>query len=175
MEIRSESRIRWPRQRVYRTYRDELPNIARYIPVIREIVVRSRAQGETGTTLHNEWSAALDIPSFASRFIMPDQLVWDDFAEWRDAGWQVDWRISPRVFTDAVRCQGTTSFFEDGTGTRIAFEGDVSIDLSHSSGFPKVLAPRIAPHVEKYIVLVVSENFERLNESIQQYLDAESP
>lgn len=175
MEIRSESRIGWPRERVYRAYRDELPRIAAYLPDIREVIVKSRSEREGGLSLHNEWRAQREIPSFARRFLSPEQLAWDDYAEWSDPMWHVDWRIVPRAFTGAVRCEGRNAFFEDGGGTRVLLTGMLSIDLSAVRGFPSFLAPSIGPQVEKFIVSLITPNLEQVNASIQKFLDAERP
>ena len=175
MEIRSESRIGWPRERVYRAYRDELPKIAAYIPDICEIRVLRRTETPQGVSLHNEWRASREIPSFARPFLSPEQLAWDDLAEWNDQGFYVDWKLQTRAFTEAVRCSGRNAFYVDGGGTRVVLTGDLSIDLSAVKGFPAFLAPRIAPQVEKFIVSLITPTLEQVNRSIQSVLDAERP
>jgi hypothetical protein len=172
MEIRSESRIAYPRDQVYRAYRDRLPEIAKYIPDIREIVVRSREETPRGPRLHNEWIADREVPSFAQAILKPEHLRWDDLAEWHDDERYVAWTLKTRAFTDAVRCSGRNTFLEDGGGTRVLLTGDLTIDLKEIPGVPSFLAKRIAPQVEKFIVSLVTPNLERVNASIERFLDA---
>ena len=171
MEIRSESRIKYPREQVYVAYRDRLPEIAKFIPDIREIVVRSRREVPGGVELHNEWVADRDIPSFAQAFLKPEHLRWDDHASWNDEGRYVAWRLQTRAFTDAVRCAGRNTFVEDGAGTRVVLAGDLTIDLKEIPGVPGFLAKRVAPQVEKFIVSLITPNLERVNASIERFLD----
>lgn len=171
MEIHSESRIHYPPQRVYEAYRDRLPEIAAYIPDIREIQVVSREAGTAGPKLHNTWIADRDIPSFASAFLKPEHLRWDDFAEWNDAGRFVAWRLKTRAFTDGVNCAGRNTFIADGDGTRVVLTGDLQIGLTEIPGVPSFLAKRLAPQVEKFIVSLITPNLERVNASIEKFLD----
>lgn len=172
MEIRSESRIKYPRAQVYQAYRDRLPEIARFIPDIKEIVVVSREDRPQGPRLHNEWASDREIPSFASAFLKPEHLRWDDYADWSDAAFHVDWTLKTRAFTDAVRCSGRNAFLEDGTGTRVLLTGDLQIAVQEIPGIPSFLGKRLAPQVEKFIISLVTPNLERVNASIEQFLDA---
>ncbi|MCZ7686557.1 MAG: hypothetical protein M5U28_50535 [Sandaracinaceae bacterium] len=99
-------------------------------------------------------------------------LRWDDYAEWRDADHQVRWTLKLRVFTDSVRCSGTNTFrrIDDGT-TSVTLEGDLDIDLKSIPGVPRMLAGGLKPQVEKFIVSLITPNLERVNESLQQFLD----
>ena len=55
MQIYSESRIAYPREQVYLTYRDRMSEIAAFIPDVREIIVHAREDTDHGVKLHNEW------------------------------------------------------------------------------------------------------------------------
>jgi hypothetical protein len=172
MRIHTESLIRHPQEKVYRAYRDRLPEIAAYIPDVREIIVESKDELEGGVKLHNVWIAEREIPVFARAFLKPEMLRWDDFAEWRDAKHQVAWKLKLRVFTDNVRCSGTNTIRRvDDHTTAVTLEGDLDIDLKSIPGVPKLLAGGLKPQVEKFIVSLITPNLERVNESLQQFLD----
>lgn len=174
MEIRSESVIRHPRDRVYRAYRDRLSEIAPFIPDIDRIVAVSREDTDRGVKLHNEWIAAdRRIPSFARPFVRPEHLRWDDFADWVDADHRVDWRIGTRVLSEAVHCAGANRFHEHPDGTRVALTGELRIDLRKVPGFPRLLVSRIGPEVERFVVSRITPNLERVNAAIGRFLDAE--
>lgn len=173
MQFRSESTIRFPRARVYAAYRDHLAEIADYIPDIREIIVRRRTDAPGGVSLHNEWVADREIPAYARPFVTPDQLRWDDYAEWRDERFVVEWRIETRTFREAVSCRGTNTFLAANEGatevTRVVLAGDLSLDLARIRGVPRLLT-RLAPQVESFVVSLITPNLERVNASIERYL-----
>ena len=171
MEIRSESRINHPRDLVFQVYRDRLPEVAAYIPDIREIVVKSREDAGGKVKLHNEWVSDKDIPSYAQKFLKPEYLRWDDFALWHDETSSCDWSIQTRAFTQAVRCSGRNLFVADGNGTRVILSGNLDISLREIPGVPRFLAGSIAPQVEKFIVSLITPNLEQVNRSLQRFID----
>lgn len=175
MEIKSESRIPYPRPVVYRAYRDHLSEVAAYIPDIREIVVHKRLEDGAVVRLHNEWISQTEVPAFAQRFLKPEMLRWDDYATWDEAAWACDWRIKTRVFTDAVTCGGRNTFVEDGpNATRVVLGGDLQIALKEIPGVPSFLASTLAPQVEKFIVSLITPNLQKVNGSLGQFLDAQA-
>ena len=172
MRIQSESLIRHPQSLVYSAYRDRLPEIAAYIPDVKEIKVESREELDDVVKIHNVWIADRDVPIFARAFLKPEMLRWDDFAEWKDAENRVYWTLRLRVFTDSVTCGGTNTFEEAGDGTtRVKLEGDLDIDVKNIPGVPRLLAGGIKPKIEKFIVSLITPNLKRVNESLQQFLD----
>ena len=172
MRIHSESLIRHPQPKVYQAYRDRLPEIAEYIPDVKEIVVESREAYDGGVKIHNVWIADREVPVFAKAFLKPEMMRWDDYADWRDAESRVHWKLKLRVFTDQVTCGGTNTFKKvDERTTAVVLEGDLDIDLKNIPGVPKLFAGGLKPKVEKFIVSLITPNLERVNESLQQFLD----
>ncbi len=175
MEIRSESRINYPRAKVYETYRDKLREIAAYMPDIREIVVHSREEADGIVKLHNEWISDREVPKVVAKIIKPEHLRWDDHATWHDEGFYVDWIIKTRAFTDAVTCSGRNSMIAVGdNATIVRLTGELKITVTGIPGVPSFLAKRLAPQVEKFIVGLITPNLKNTNKSLQDYLDAES-
>jgi hypothetical protein len=173
MRILSESIIRHPLARVYAAYRDELPEIAAYMPDIRDIQAVSREDEGDTTRLHNVWRAKREIPSFAKSILKPDMLQWDDHALWNGSDHTCDWRLELRVFTDAVKCGGTNVFEAlSPDTTRVVLDGDLAINLTHVPGVPRILARRIAPKIEQFIVALITPNLKQVNRSLGDYLDA---
>jgi len=172
MRIHSESLIRHPQPSVYEAYRDRLPEIAAYIPDVKEIRVESREDGPDAAIIHNVWIADREVPVFARAFITPDMLKWDDYAEWRDAESRVYWKLRLRVFTESVTCGGTNTFSRvDENSTKVCLEGDLDIDVKKIPGVPRLLAGGVKPKVEKFIVSLITPNLKQVNESLQQFLD----
>lgn len=172
MRIHSESIIRHPQDVVYRAYRDRLPEIAAYIPDVKEIIVKSRDEQPGVVTIHNEWIADKEVPVYARAFLKPEMMRWDDYAVWTDEKSQVAWKLKLRLFTESVRCGGTNTFRKiDDTKTSVTLEGDLDIDLKSIPGVPNLLAGGLKPKVEKFIVSLITPNLERVNQSLQQFLD----
>lgn len=171
MEIRSESRIHHPRDTVFRVYRDRLPEIAPYIPDIREIIVHSRADEVGVVKLHNEWVSSREVPPYAAGIVKPEFLRWDDFATWDESAMFCDWTIRTRAFTESVKCSGRNRFVEDGAGTKVQLTGRLDISLKDIPGVPGFLKGRLAPQVEKFIVSLIAPNLEQVNRSVERFLD----
>ena len=172
MRIHSESLIRHPQEKVYGAYRDRLPEIAAYIPDVKEIRVESREDRDGEVTLHNVWIADREVPVYARAFLKPEMLQWDDYAEWKDAESRVYWTLKLRVFTDQVTCGGTNTFTKvDDESTKVCLEGDLDIDVRNIPGVPRLLAGSLKPKIEKFIVSLITPNLKRVNESLQQFLD----
>lgn len=172
MRIHSESIINHGREAVFLAYRDRLPEIAPYIPDIGQIVVESRTDHGDHVDLHNIWIAEREIPGFAKAFIKPDMLRWDDFAKWNESTKKCDWRLKIRAFPESVACSGTNTFVELGPGrTKVVLEGDLQIDVKKIPGVPRLLAGRVGPKVEQFIVSLITPNLERVNSSLGRFLD----
>lgn len=174
MRIHSVSHIHHPLDRVYRAYRDELPEIAAFMPDVREIRVRARTDRPTGPQLFNEWHASTAIPSVAERFVTPDMLRWEDHASWVDAETHVNWNLVIPAFRDQVQCSGRNAFFADGARTRVVLSGELHIAVNTLPGMPGFMARRLGPKVEQFIVQLITPNLETVNQSLQDYLDSRS-
>lgn len=173
MDIHASSLIRHPRERVYLAYRDELVGIAAYMSNVKEVIVRSRVQTPTHVTLHNEWVGKGEIPKVAQGLIPPEKVRWDDYAEWSDAESMCRWTIKTRVFTDKVHCSGTNRIVAEGPDrTRVVLDGRLDLDLVEIPGVPRILASRIKPQVEAFIVALIRPNLEQVNQALEKYLDA---
>lgn len=172
MKIHAVSTIHHPRERVYRTYRDRLSEIAAYIPDIKEIQVRSREESDGVVRLHNVWVADREIPKVLQIVVKPHMLRWDDHATWTDADTRCEWILGFRVFTDSVRCEGSNQFLEDGPGRcRVVLDGFLDISLDRVPGVPALMARRIGPQLEKFFVSLITPNLERVNQSLERFLD----
>ena len=172
MKILATSILEHPRKTVYEAYRDELPDVAEYIPNIDQIEVLEREDTDGGATLHNLWHAKASIPSVAKAFIKPDMLKWEDYATWRNKKYECAWTLETHVFPDSVTCEGVTRFEADGRKrTRVILEGNLKISLSRVPGVPRILARSIAPQIEKFVVALIKPNLTRVSTALGEYLD----
>lgn len=175
MKLEADARIAFPRQTVYAAYRDRLPEMVPFLPDIRAIRVESRDEyPDAGRVeLVNVWEASADIPKILSPFVKPDMLAWVDRATWEAATWSCDWRIEPRVFTQNVQCWGRNTYREDGEGTVLEIRGQLEVDPSGIPGVPKMLAGKVAPSVEKFVVNLIRPNLISVAEGLERFLNSE--
>lgn len=172
MDINASSLIRHPRELVYRVYRDELPEIAAYIPNVKRVETMSRTEADGHVKLHNVWTGKGDIPRVAQGIIKPEMVAWDDYADWDDAASRCNFSIKIRVFTDKFSCSGSNVITAEGPNlTRVTLKGVLTVDLRDIPGVPRILASRIAPQVEAFIVSLVRPNLEQVNTALGTYLD----
>lgn len=172
MKLEADARIGFPREVVYRAYRDELPDLVPHLPNVRAITVEQRDEyrEEGRTELVNVWEAKADIPKLLSAFVKPEALAWTDRAKWMEPLWQCEWKIEPKVFSRNVNCYGTNTYREEGEFTVLQIRGQLEVDPSGIPGVPKMLAGKIAPAVEKFIVNLIKPNLLSVAEGLERYL-----
>lgn len=171
MKIHSVSMIHHPRELVYSAYRDRLAEIAAYIPDVREISVQSREESDGVVSLHNVWKAQREVPTALKVVLKPEALEWDDYATWDQDSFVCEWEIKTRVFREKVSCRGRNTFTVEGGRTKVHLTGDLVIDMASVPGVPRILARRLGPQVEKFIVSLITPNLEQVNKSLERFLD----
>lgn len=170
MNIHSESVLSFPLDKVYQTYRDRLPEIAAYMPDVKEIRALSRDDVAGGVKIHNRWFASAKLPSVAEKVIKPEWMQWDDYATWDDSQRHVDWHLEIPALGDQVRCSGRNSFWEADGGTLVRLTGDLQINLQKLPGMPSFMAKRLVPEVERFILRLITPNLQRVNASLEEFL-----
>lgn len=171
MRIHSASFIHFPLECVYPTYRDRLPEVAAFMPDIRLIEVVHRTDTPRGPDILNIWHPENRIPPVAQKVVKPEMLRWEDHAEWDDAHTWVDWRLVIPAFKDQVTCSGRNRFEDAGDRTRVVVEGELDIDIRRIPGVPKLLANRMKPQIEQFIIRLVQPNLEKVNGSLEAFMD----
>jgi len=161
-----------PRQLVWDTYRDELPDLAGYLPNIDRIENLSRDEGDGDVVkLENEWHAKGDIPSVAKRFIKPEMLRWQEEVVWDQGRWICSWKIKPAFFTQHINVEGHSTYTEVGVGRcDLRIEGVIEVDVRGVRGVPRLLAGTVNKAVEKLVAKLILPNMRRLNKSLGTYL-----
>ena len=107
----------------------------------------------------------------AQAFIKPEMLKWIDYAKWDQNNWTCDWRIETFFMREAVTCSGRNEFSEGGPDSMsLTISGDLSLNAKAVPGVPKLLAGTIKPQLEKFIISLITPNFETINNGIAQYL-----
>ena len=170
MKISVPSTIGYSREQVFLAYRDDLPQLVEYLPNIEKIDVALREEPQPGIVrFENHWYAEANIPKVAQKFIKPDMLKWIDHATWNEDAWTCDWRIETMFMSEAVSCSGHNTFVERDDGTMdLLIEGDLKVNSI--PGMPRLLAGTVAPQIEKFIVSLITPNFDTINKGIASHL-----
>jgi hypothetical protein len=173
MKLEADARIAFPREVVYSTYRDRLPALVPYLPNIKGITVQKREDQGAVSKLVNLWEAKGEVPKVAQSVIKPEMLAWLDHATWDQDAWTVDWRIETRMFTENVKCFGHNTYEADGSGCLLKIRGELNVDLKGIPGVPRLLAGTVAPHVEKFVIALLTPNLLSVAKGLDAFLQAE--
>jgi hypothetical protein len=172
MEIIADAVIPYERPLVFATYRDNLPDLVRYLPNIREIKVRTRADRGIDVDLVNDWKGGGDIPAVARSVLSESMLTWTDHATWFGADFRVEWRTDVHAFPGAVKSAGTNRFVEIPEGTRLAIRGELTCDAAKVPGVPKLLAKTVGATVEKVMVAQIAKNALEIARGVAKMIEA---
>jgi hypothetical protein len=175
MELSADATLSFPRPVVFAAYRDRLTALLEYLPNVRDIEVRSRAEEGTRVKLVNVWHGGGEIPRPARAFLSESMLSWTDRAEWDETTWMCHWAIETHAFTEAVRCQGFDRFVEVAGGTRIEIRGSLAIDAGKVRGVPRLLAARLGHAVEEFLVSRIRPNLVEVTDGLRRYLEKTVP
>jgi hypothetical protein len=171
MNISTDTRVPFPRQLVYTTYRDKLTELIRYIPDIRYIEVKARREDNGLIHTVNEWHGGGEIPLAARAILSEDMLSWVEYNTWNESQFTLEWRLETRAFTDAVHCAGKNSFIEDGNTTKIQSRGELKIDPNKIQGAPSFIVGQIATVVEEFLVGRITPSLLQISEGLRKYLE----
>lgn len=171
MKLDDVQRLPFPRDVVWSTVRDHMQDLTDYLPNVAAIDVRERHEEEGGVVrLVNYWTAAdTEVPAMARSFVDPSKVGWTDRARWDPATWICSWDLEVAMFPERVQCTGQTAYVaidEDTTEMRVS--GDLQIDLKGM--LPGLVARRMTPMVEGFVVKLIAPNFEKTAQSVTRYL-----
>jgi hypothetical protein len=162
---------------VWKTVRDRLPELIRFIDDIDEVTIGKRKSRPDGSIfLINEWRAKIRIPSMLSSVITKDMLVWTDKAEWREKTHECHWQIETHFRPEIIVCEGTTSYQPamGGRGTRVAFQGMLEVKRPELLPVPNSLRRVVARGLESFIASLIPKNFHKLINALNRLLEDNS-
>ena len=159
--------------KVYEIVRDKLPDLVPFLDNVSMIKELEREERPTGPRILNRWRAdAGQAPAIARKFLKPEMLEWLDHADWVDAETLVHWRIESAVFKGMYTCSGTNSVVADPAGARIVISGELHVDPKSIPGLPRLLARKILPTIEHYLIERMKPNMASLGTGVQRWLVA---
>ena len=171
MKLNVESSLPFPRDLVFRTYRDRLVELLPFLPNIRGIEVKSRRDEPPITHLVNVWHGGGDVPKIARAVLSEKMLSWTDHATWDESAWTCAWRMEAHSFKEAVHAEGRNEFRADGDRCTLVIRGDLTIDGRHLP-IPRLLAGTVAPAVEKFLGSMIQPNLTEVGKGVVRFLEA---
>lgn len=158
---------------VYVILRDKLTSLVPYLDNVAAIEELERSEKAGGQHVLNRWRADPgQVPSLARNFLKPEMLEWLDHADWDDAGKHVDWRIESAVFKGLYTCSGRNRVVESGGVVKIIISGELKVDSGKIPGLPRLLAGKIVPVIEGYLVDRMKPNMASLGTGVSRFLAA---
>lgn len=165
--------IPYPREEVFKVYRDKLPDLVPYLPNVRGIVVQSRSDEGPTTKLLNRWKGGGEIPGVVRKFLSEDLLEWDDHATWHLDQFTCDWRTVVPAFKDAVDSSGMNRYEDLGGRTRVVITGQLNVDAGKVKGVPRLLAGTVSPAIEAFLVNAIKPNLVAVSKGVEKFLQAQ--
>jgi hypothetical protein len=168
----ADSVVPFPRDVVFRAYRDELHRALPYMPNVRGIEVRAEEDVEPGVRKYTKvWTAGGDIPAPLRSFLPEGVLRWDDDAVWSEKTWTSAWDIRTHLFPEAVRCSGRTLVVEIGAErSRVEMHGELQLDYKKIANLPELLAMPLVRTTETFLTRQITANLASTADAITRYL-----
>jgi len=176
MQLRADAKLPFPRAKVFEAYRDKLVELLPYLPNVRSIDVKSREEtGENGKIVKmlNVWHGGGEIPAAARAVLSEAMLTWDDHATWNEEDFTTAWTIKTHAMTDAVKCEGSNRYIEEGGSTVLEIRGVLEIDAKKIRGVPGFLAGKVGRTVEEFLIGKIQPNLVETVKGLQKYLESQ--
>jgi len=157
--------------------RDRMSALVPYLDNVQAVDVQDRNQEPDGTLrIVNVWTAASRVPDALADLIRADMLRWTDVATWSPGALACTWTIQPHFHKERVRCSGVTRFESAmaGRGTRLIFEGQLSVDAKGLSPVGSLLDGAMARAVEGFAATLIPNNLRQLGQAATKLLQAEA-
>lgn len=175
MRIETDEVIPFPREQVFASYRDAMPEFVEFLPNVRAIEVESRKEEGAVVRLVNVWRGGGEFPVGVRELLTDSVLSWHDYATWDPAEWACEWHIETHAFAEAVACRGQSKFVElDGGRTRVEMTGEIEIDLKRGKGPVRLMPAAVGRKVEQFLVRQITTNLAAISDALTKYLERQS-
>ncbi len=173
MKLSVLNTVKFPREIVFATMRDQMPKLSPYMPNVESITVDSRKElGEGELQLVNLWEAAsTEIPAIVRPFISSKQMGWADHAHWKPTEWRCDWRLVMNFMSERIHCHGKTLFKETPRGCEMSIEGELELNLKGM--VPRLMLRKVSSTVEGFVIKLLKPNFQKTADALSRYLEVQ--
>lgn len=172
MELTARTRMPFARPLIFRTIRDRLPDLAKYMPNVKNIEMKEREDKGPQVRFLNVWQASTEIPAIAQRYVKPDLFMWNDKALWDETDWSCQWKIETLAWPGVVECSGRNVYIEIGGETELQINGTLNLNLDKAP-IPRLFVGTVRPIVERMIVASLKPNLTSIGDAVVSYLKAQ--
>lgn len=155
---------------VYQTLRDDLIDLARYLPNVKYIELLDREETAGGIKITNKWHGKYLDQSLVGRVTHVEEIAWIDKAEWIDDARVCNWSYEPFILKDYIKVHGKNTFSSDGGHTTITITGDLAIDLAQYPLVHSELKSSINEELTKDFLELIRTNFATLIKGLEEYV-----
>jgi len=172
--ISGTDQLKYPLDKVFVTYLQNLPQLVEFLPTIDEIERVSYTPADDGTIdVVHRWKASDgDVPRIARAFIKPHMLTWHDHATWDPARGLCTWRTELMFLSDAIEVKGINRFISEGAITRFEAEAEIIVDATKIPGVPRAFAGRVKGAMEPFVLKLIEPNMFAVNRGVEAFLDS---
>jgi hypothetical protein len=172
MQIHVDAHIPFPREMVFRAYRDDIEKLLPYLPNVRKIELSSRKDDGSVSHTVRLWHGGGDIPGALRAVLSESMLAWTDHAKWDETAMRCEWRTETHALTEAVHSQGANLFVENGPGkTLLQMRGTFEIDPKKIKGVPGFIANKVGKAAEEFLGGKIEPNLIETAKGLTRYLE----
>lgn len=172
MRFEVQEKAKYLREMVFATHRDRLEDIARYLPDVERVELRSRSRHATGKEQQTHlWTGSPSaLPLLIRPLVPPALLQWQQVTVWDTSTWTATWTIEVPGLGAAIAANGKNVYVADGTSCRIDLDGEFSF---HPERVPQLASvpTSMVPMIEKLVVGLIVPMIERTGSAVAKYLD----
>lgn len=163
-----------PRPRVWAAHRDRLEDIARLLPDVERVELRSRSRHAGGREeQQHRWTGRPAVlPATVRPFVPPHLLTWTQRTVWDPHTWTATWTIEVPALGPAVEASGRNVYLEEAGACVIALDGDFAFKPDQVPQLKGVPAAAV-PMVEKLVVSMIVPLVRRSGEAVATWLSRE--
>lgn len=161
----------FPRERVYRTHRDDLLLLAPRLPEVERIQLRGRTVNADGTmVLRHEWTGKSSVLPLFLRPMVPAQMLrWEQEATWNPHTWSCAWQVRVPALGPMADIRGEQHYLPTDAGCRITLEGRFDF---HPERVPQLpMPPGATAFVERFVVALIVPLVQRSGRAVIDHLD----
>ena len=161
-----------PIDRVYLLVRDQLCDIAEYLPNIDNIKqVSCKQDGAQVTQIVNHWQARAEIPKILNSFIKKELFSWEDRACWQNNQKSVEYELSSFYANDLYHAKGFNQFKSiSSKETELILKCEFEIYPEKIPGIPRLLVRKVKPMLNSLITKMLEPNIKSLAIGINSYI-----
>jgi hypothetical protein len=159
---------------VYQTLRDDLYNLAQYMPDVNKIELLERKETEDKVYTLNKWYGKNILPFAIDQFIKLGSIIaWLDRGEWSKNEYLCNWSYEPYIFKSHINVQGKDIYSTDGKYTTITFTGDIYINFEQYPFVivvPTIMRKKLVDEFFNIFLSLIKSNFIALIKGLEEYV-----